>query len=371
MIPFGPKPVPEHRWFESKSVPQRLFILLAGVTMNALLTIVVLFGLNWAVGNRVLETTRVGVVADRPETAALRAFVRPGDAIISVQGEPVANWNDVVRLLLVSPGETLSFATNDGAVMLPAGAPAGRLRGVIMESLRPYAPPVIAAVAAGRPAAAAGFMPGDSVVSIDGLPVRSSDELIQIVSASAGRDINVNLVRANEPLVITVRPDSDTATDPVTQVAAPVGRIGIQLAASPQTHAAVGPGAALGLAVQQTGDLAMIIVRALKGLVQRDVAFSDLGGPLEIARVSGQAAQQGIIPPLELLALLSINLAVLNLLPIPVLDGGQILILLAESVKGSPFSPKARQIILGTGVALVLLLMLAVSYNDVLRMFGS
>ena len=113
------------------------------------------------------------------------------------------------------------------------------------------------------------------------------------------------------------------------------------------------------------------IVNTLKGLIQREVSFKELGGPIEIARASGRAAGEGFESLLFLLALLSINLAVLNLLPIPVLDGGQILLLIAESVKGSPFSPKARQYILGTGVALVLLLMLAVSYNDVLRLFRS
>jgi regulator of sigma E protease len=113
------------------------------------------------------------------------------------------------------------------------------------------------------------------------------------------------------------------------------------------------------------------IFSILGGLLKRDIAMDQLGGPIMIAQQAASAAKQGLPYLLNLLALLSINLAVLNLLPIPVLDGGQIVLQVAESVKGSPFSARTRSYILGTGVALVLLLMLVVSYNDILRLFSS
>jgi regulator of sigma E protease len=194
--------------------------------------------------------------------------------------------------------------------------------------------------------------------------------MIDFISAAAGREIGVTVLRDGANLTVAVTPESVAGRDPITGEATQVGRIGISLPRTDVTHESVGLIGAFALSLRQTGDMATGIVRTLQGLFQRTVPFRDLGGPITIARASGEAAQQGVVPLLLLLALLSINLAVLNLLPIPVLDGGQILLLVAESVKGSPFSPRARQLILGTGVALVLLLMLAVSYNDVLRLFG-
>jgi regulator of sigma E protease len=159
--------------------------------------------------------------------------------------------------------------------------------------------------------------------------------------------------------------------DPLTGETVTAGRIGARPSPGDVTQNYVGVGAAFTLALSQTGQMAGSIAQTLRGLIQRQVSLRELGGPIMIARESANAAQRGMRSLLVLLALLSINLAVLNLLPIPVLDGGQIVIILAEAVKGSPFSPRARQFILGTGVALVLLLMLVVSYNDILRLFRS
>jgi regulator of sigma E protease len=226
-------------------------------------------------------------------------------------------------------------------------------------------------VTPGDPAARAGLQPGDSIVAVDGMPVLSFSQVIEKVNASAGSEITISVDRRGERLDLRVTPELRTVRDQFTGQQVQAGLMGVERVADSVTHASVGVASAMTLAVKQTGQMAGTVVATLKGLIERKVSLKELGGPIQIARASGEAAQQGVIPLLYLLALLSINLAVLNLLPIPVLDGGQVLILLAESVKGSPFSPKARQLILGTGVALVLLLMLVVSYNDVLRLFGS
>jgi regulator of sigma E protease len=370
MIPFGPKPVPEHRWFESKSLPQKLLILLAGVSMNALLTVVVIFGLIWTLGNTIIVTRAVGGIQNSPATESLRAQIQPGDTIVSVQGLAVATWNDVVKQLVLAPGETLSITTNRGTFAVPAGPPAGRLRGELRELITPFAPPTIDSAEPGRPAATAGLQKGDLVTAIDGRPVRSSQELVEIISAAPGSELRLTIERNGRQFETSIRTEADTVQDAVTGGPATVGRIGIALQGADVTHEKVGVSEAFVLAVNETGDMVVSILTTLQGLVQNKVSIKQLGGPITIAKASGEAAQQGIVPLFSLLALLSINLAVLNLLPIPVLDGGQILIVVAESVKGSPFSPKARQVILGTGVALVLLLMLAVSYNDVVRLFG-
>jgi regulator of sigma E protease len=370
MIPFGPKPVPEHRWFESKTLPQKLLIMFAGVSMNALLTVVVLFGLNLSVGGTVVTTRVVGGVQRSPDGDAIPSLIQPGDTIFSVQGVAVSTWNEIERELVMAGGDTITVVTSRGTVSIPAGGPGGSARAALSARITPYATPRIEAAEAGRPAALAGLRSGDLVVAIEGQPVRSSQEMIELVSAAAGRPLNINVLRDSAVVSVSVVPESVAGRDPVTGQATQVGRIGISLPRAESIRESVGPINAFGLALRQTGDMATGIVRTLQGLFQRTVPFRDLGGPITIARASGEAAQQGIVSLLLLLAMLSINLAVLNLLPIPVLDGGQILLVVAESVKGSPFSPRARQVILGTGVALVLLLMIAVSYNDVLRLFG-
>jgi regulator of sigma E protease len=371
MIPFGPKPVPADRWFESKSLPKRLLIMLAGVSMNAVLTVVVLFGLILQRGVTILESRVVGSVKPAPAIPELASQLLPGDTILSIQGTPVRNWNDIQEQIVLAGGDTLRIETNRGTVSIPAGAPASRARETLVSSIVWSSRPVVRNVTPGDPASRAGMQPGDSIMAVDGTPVTSFSQVIEKVNASPGTQLVLTVRRGGETLDLRVTPELRTVVDQFTGQQVQAGLIGVERVADSVTHDRVGAPSAMALAVKQTGQMAGAVVTTLKGLIERKVSLKELGGPIQIARASGEAAQQGVVPLLYLLALLSINLAVLNLLPIPVLDGGQVLILIAESVKGSPFSPKARQLILGTGVALVLLLMLVVSYNDVLRLFGN
>jgi regulator of sigma E protease len=167
-----------------------------------------------------------------------------------------------------------------------------------------------------------------------------------------------------------VEPVARVIPDPDGSGTQTVGRIGAG-AREMVRHEPLTMGQAFVEGARDTKEMAGSIFSILGGLIKRDIAMDQLGGPIMIAQQAASAAQAGMPALLGLLALLSINLAVLNLLPIPVLDGGQVMLQVAESVKGSPFSARTRQYILGTGVALVLLLMLVVSYNDILRLFSS
>jgi regulator of sigma E protease len=190
------------------------------------------------------------------------------------------------------------------------------------------------------------------------------------VSPAAGRPIDFDIVREAALMHITVEPAPQEIPNPDGKGTVTVGRIGAG-ARETVRHEPLGLGEAFVEGAKDTKQMAGSIFSILGGLVKRDIGMNQLGGPIMIAQQAASAAQQGMPALLGLLALLSVNLAVLNLLPIPVLDGGQIVLQVAESVKGSPFSARTRQYILGTGVALVLLLMLVVSYNDILRLFRS
>lgn len=281
LAPFGPRPVPPERWFESKSLPARLFILLAGVTMNVLLTYVILAGQ------------------------------------LTVRGRPVT-------------------------------------------------PAVIDSVVAGQPAARAGLQRGDSIVAINDTAVRVWGDLADRVASTDGA-VRVRVVRAGAPVDLVITPAVVRAPDPITGAPRSVKRIGA-LARPSDLREPVSLGTALAVAGEETWTLATSVGRMLRALAGGEVAVSNLGGPIMIARTSVQAARLGIEALLGLVALLSVNIAVLNLLPIPVLDGGQVLINVLEAIKGRAFSTRARERILRAGLAAVALLLVTVMWNDITRL---
>ena len=282
--PFGPRPVPANRWFESKPLVARLFILLAGVAMNVL----------------------------------------------------------------------LAFAINAGAVAV---------RG------RAYLPTVVDSVVAGRPAARAGMAPGDSVVAVNGRPVRTWAEVLEGVVPVTRGTVMLRVVRGGFARDLVVAPQAEQAPDPVTGAPRTVGRIGVLPRLTP-AHERLGLGASLAEGGRETWRTARGVVTVVRGLFAGDVAVSNLGGPIAIARSSVQAARLGVEALLGLIALLSVNIAVLNLLPIPVLDGGQVLVNVLEAIKGSAFSARTREYILRTGLAAVALLFVTVMWNDLSRWAG-
>lgn len=279
MMPFGPKPIPADRWIESKPLWARLMILLAGVTMNIILAMVVMTGMFMHYGSPYMSTTADSLVA-------------------------------------------------------------------------------------GKPGANAGLQKGDSVVSIDGRPV-DWESLVTRVSASPGVPLTFEVIRGGLRRQFSVTPARDTALNPATGKIESVGRIGIL---PTQLNTRIGPGEAVTLGGRATWRMAGTVVDALEGLATRRVSASELGGPIMIAQASVQAARGGMEQLLFLLALISTNLAVFNLLPIPILDGGQIVITLLEGAKGSAFSLRTREYILRAGLAFVLLLFVLVTYNDIRRL---
>jgi regulator of sigma E protease len=282
MTPHGPKPIPADRWFESKPLYKRLVIMLAGVTMNVILAIVVSTGVFAAYG-------------------------------------------------------------------------------------RGYLPAVADSIVAGRPAERAGMLRGDSVVAIDGRPHTRWEEVLETVSASAGRELAVEVVRGGERLTLRITPEEQQVPSTVTGELQPVGRIGVGVR---QTVARepVGFGEAVTLGWSATWNMAGSVIQVLGGLFRGSVSVTQLGGPIEIARSSVTAAQSGVETLWGLVAFLSINLAILNLLPIPLLDGGQILLQLAEAAWRKPFSPMVREWYARIGLAAIGLLFITVTFNDIKRL---
>jgi regulator of sigma E protease len=376
MLPFGPKPVPAHRWFESKSLAARLFIMIAGVVMNIVLAFVVFTILSLSYGEPVISTRVVGAVR-APASAPALARLQPGDTILAVNGTPVRTWSDMADRIDNASSGTLVLATSRGDVRVPMGAAGEPTAKDILGAVDFFVPPIIGDVLPGSPAKRGGLRAGDTIVSIAHQPVQSWSQLQERVTPSAGAELPFEVRRRGRLFSLTVRPESTSQKDPVTGMMRTVGKIGAA-AADPTTREPIGPAAAVRGGARATWLTGTKIVGTVRGLITREVSVRQLGGPIAITRASVMAAQSGLESLFFLIALLSVNVAVLNLLPIPILDGGQILINVAESVKGSPFSTRTREYILRFGLVAILLIFVVSTFNDVVmgvrdvvaRLFG-
>jgi len=235
---------------------------------------------------------------------------------------------------------------------------------------RPYVPAVVDSVVVDRPAQRAGLQRGDSIVGVNGAAVKTWADVVDSISASPGRAITLDVVRhGSERVRLAMTPESVQDADPITGEPVRVGRIG----AGPQQRAMrerVGPLEAVAAGWNSTWVMTGMVFKVVGGLVTGRVSVNQLGGPIAIASSSVQAARGGIETLFRLIAFISVNLAVLNLLPIPILDGGQMLIVIAESIKGRPFSLRARERIARVGIVAIGLLFVLVMFNDLKRLLG-
>lgn len=369
MIPFGPKPVPENRWFESKSLPARIFIMISGIVMNVILAIVVATVLAFHYGQVVIPSTVIGAVhgpASMPELAQLRA----GDTVRAVNGTPVKTWNEVQKAILKSDG-TVAITTQRGDVKIPLRRAA--TADSVAEALVYYLPPIIDSVFAGDRADLAGFKHGDSIVTVAGQPARSWTDMVDQVGSSPNRPVTFVISRGGATQTIIVTPRASEEVDPATGQQRAVGKIGAATR-NPSRKEPLGIASAIATGSRITWANAGAVVKVLHQIGSGETSMRQLGGPIAITRASVAAARNGIDELFYLIALLSINVAVLNLLPIPILDGGQILINVLESAKGSPFSLRTREYILRFGLLAIALLFAIVMYNDTragfVKLFG-
>ncbi len=364
------EPVPPHRVFEAKPVWKRMIVILAGVAMNTLFAWGVYVYLAAKNGEQILTTTTVGLVADSllPPVGADLARLEPGDRITAINGIPVGSWNDIERQLTSAPGDEIRVQV-DGKPDLVARASADDLeaRIAISQAIAPFQRAVVDTVVGGTPAASAGFVSGDTVVAIDGAPVIQWYDMVRLIESSAGRELAIDVAGAQGLRTIRVTPRAETvAAGDSTRT---VGRIGVgpRRDATYRNYSAV---EALKAGTDQTLAASTLIIRSLRGMVRGLISPRSLGGPVAIGQMAGQSIQLGIDPFLAFMALISVNLAVLNLLPIPVLDGGQFLFLLAEAIIRRPLSLKLRERLTAVGLVLIVLLMVFAFSNDILRVFG-
>jgi regulator of sigma E protease len=367
------------RAFNRKSVWARMFIVLAGPIANLALA-VLLFWVLYVIGTPGLKP----VLADPPPgSAAAAAGLAGGDTLRKVGDEPVYTWNDVRWVLL-----------NHAVKREPVAVVAEAARGGMTEhridlssltkddldhdfvgklGLRPFVPPAPAHIGRVQPDHAgqrAGLLDGDLVLAIDGTPVPTWVDFTRIILASAGKPLDLEVERAGQRVKVRAVPES------ITESGTTIGRLGVEMA--PEVQRAYesnritvrfGPVEAAGKAVAKVADLCAFTFKMLGRMALGQVSWRNLSGPITIADYAGQSAQQGWMVWLGFLALVSVSLGVLNLLPIPLLDGGHLVYYFAEIVKGSPVSDRVMEIGQRFGLALLLGLTVFAFYNDINRLF--
>lgn len=368
LMPFGPHPVPANRTFESKPLWQRLVIMVAGVTMNIVLAIVVMTAIVQVTGRSTLPTRVVGRV-DAPAWAPELKSITPGDTIVAVGGKPVATWNDVSQAIATSPDTMLTIATNRATVSVAAGPESGRRRMELIGALMPWYPPVAGLVVPGKPAARAGLQRGDTLVAIGSTPIRTFGDLVGVVSVAAGKPLEFTIRRGAETKKLTITPEPELA-NPRDSVKRMIGKVGVGQA-DIAIHEEVAFPEALSLGWGMAWDNVGLVMNFLKQLGSGQASMRDMGGPIAITQASVEAAKSGAASLFALLAFLSVNLAVMNLLPIPILDGGQIVMNVAESIKGRPFSMRTKENFARVGLLAIGLLFVVVMFNDLRRIAGA
>lgn len=373
-------PVDRQRAFNTQSVWRRFAIVAAGPLANFLLAIVVYWAL-FSIGTEELRPRMA--LTESTGTIAAQAGIRDGDLVIAVDGRSVRSWEDLrwalLKHALNGRSADLQVRTFEGVEtfrrMEFSGVRIDDGRNDVIEQMglrpwRPEIPPTIASVLPGSAADRAGIVPGDLVRSVDGQVIESWHALVAYIRTRADQSISMEIQRDGRRLVLEVVPEA--ASDEGTRI----GRIGVSVAEAPELRSKMfavvsyAPIEGLSKAAIKTWDTSILTLRMIGRMITGDVSWKNLSGPVTIADYAGQTAQLGWTYYLGFVALISISLGVLNLLPIPVLDGGHLLYYTIEIVKGSPLSERVMALGQQVGLLLLVMLMAFAFFNDISRLIA-
>ncbi len=361
--------VPPDRMFEAKPVWQRMVIILAGVTLNFAFAVAVFVGLAWKNGRATDPTTAIGrvMVEQLPAGAEAAASLPVGVPVTSINGTPVLSWGDITTGIIHGDANEIVFGfAGAPEVRIPLHRDALGERGRLADALRPAHAPAIGGVAPSSRALGAGLEVGDTITAIDGTPVTLWVDAVDRIQAAPERELTLTVRRNGEMRELTVTPKAEprSADDTTT-----VGRIGAGNSV-PVIYEELGLGGAIAAGSQATWNASGAIFRTFRGLLTGRVDTGELGGPIMIGQMAASQARLGIESLLAFMALISVNLAIVNLLPIPVLDGGAFLILAVEGIVRRPLPVKVREIITLIGLGLLIMLMVLAFSNDIGRLLG-
>ena len=378
----GSVPEPERtRAFNNKSLGERFAIVVAGPLFNFIFAVLA----YWAIYGLGVTGLKPMVGSVDESSVAMQAGFRAGDEITEINGRGTPTWNTALEKLVagVIDGSVATVSVKDtrgyerwlevdlASIPIDAMAEGNLLRLLGIEPVRPAIPAIIGEVANQGAAREAGLVAGDRIVAVDGAAVRDWQHWVELIRAAPGIPLSVRLSRGGDDMEIVLTPG-----EKVSEEGGIIGFIGVGL--DPDFNAdqslfaveAYPLHTALVKGIVKTLDMTLITLQILARMITGEASLKNLSGPVSIAQYAGQTAQLGIVAFLGFLAIVSVSLGVLNLLPVPLLDGGHLFYYFIEFFKGSPVSESIQ--LLGQRIGIVLLfgLMTLAIYNDIIRLAG-
>ncbi len=369
--------------FTHKNVYQRMLIVAAGPVSNLLLAVFIFLFFFSIVG---IEDIRSVVKSVEKESPAASAGFKLDDRIVAIDGRATESWYDVKKAITGSKGALLVFTVErHGELLDLATVPVLRTdRDILGDEIEyfdagisglPVIEAIIGEVTKGFPAERTGLKMGDRIIGINAAAVNNWDEMRKEITASGGKPMQVKVQRDGEVLQFIIVPEltvtKDRVGNKVERHLIGISTGGISIPEEMRLKKRLPPVTAVIESFKQTWFVIDVTLRGIVKMIDGSISRDNLGGPIMIAQMAGQQAKAGIGKLIQFIAFISINLAILNFLPIPILDGGHLLFFSIEALRGKPVSLRVREIAQQAGMFILLLLMVFVFYNDIARIFSS
>jgi regulator of sigma E protease len=359
------------RAYNFQPVGKRVLIVLAGPFFNILFAAFV-FAMISVSGVPVPYPDIGKVVGDSP---AAKAGLMTGDRVLSINGDAVRSWDEIETLTNKTPGKTLLFKVKRDEITLelPVTPERKSEKDIFGENkemwyigISPLLYPDVGEVTKGSPAEKAGLRKGDRIMGIGETPLKTWQEMTEIIHENPGMPLRFKIKRDGRIIEVAITPEKSIVTTPGGEKKE-IGLIGVRPLGNDFIKR-YGPAEAVHFGVTKTWEVSVLTIVSIGKLIQRIIPAETIGGPILIFQMAGQQAAHGPLSFFTFLAIISINLGVLNLLPVPMLDGGHILFLGIEAVRRKPLNEKVIMIAQRVGLAVIITLMIFAFYNDVMRL---
>ena len=367
--------------FTHKHVVKRMLIVAAGPVFNILLAIFIFF-VSFSITG--IDDIKPVIRQMQKDSVAQNAGLQVHDRIVSIDDRGIDAWYDIDEAVTESEGKTLTLNVARNGTMVKIDVKPELKQGIDLLgdsisyydlgiSALPELKAIIGEVSAGFPAEKAGLKAGDQIIAINGIPIENWRQMQSIISSSGGAELTISVRRIEEVFEVNLTPQFVEDKNHLGQVEKRyligISTQSINIPEADLVTKRLNPLKAAVESLSRTYSICTLMIRSVVKMIDGSIPKENLGGPIMIAKLAGDQAKQGIGKLVQFIAFISINLAIINLLPIPVLDGGHLLFFTIEGIKGRPVSIKVREVAQQVGLFILILLMILVFYNDITRFF--